>query len=68
MEPVRRIELTRSRKDLRQRRCSTTRTRREYDAGIWHGFVRGVGPGQAYSYRATGPWDPRWDTRPAKRP
>src|SRR5690349_822117 len=30
----------------------------EYDAGIWHGFVRGVGPGQAYGYRASGLWDP----------
>jgi isoamylase len=30
----------------------------EYDAGIWHGFVRGIGPGQAYGYRAAGPWDP----------
>ncbi len=29
----------------------------EYDAGIWHGFVRGVGPGQAYGYRTTGPYD-----------
>ncbi len=31
---------------------------REYDAGVWHGFVPGVGPGQAYGYRATGPYDP----------
>jgi isoamylase len=30
----------------------------EYDAGVWHGFVPGVRPGQAYGYRATGPWDP----------
>jgi isoamylase len=30
----------------------------EYDAGVWHGFVEGVGAGQAYGYRATGPWDP----------
>jgi glycogen operon protein len=30
----------------------------EYDAGVWHGFVPGVGPGQAYGYRATGPYDP----------
>ena len=28
------------------------------DAGVWHGFVPGVGPGQAYGYRATGPYDP----------
>jgi glycogen operon protein len=30
----------------------------EYDAGVWHGFVPGVGPGQAYGYRVAGPWDP----------
>jgi glycogen operon protein len=23
----------------------------EYDAGVWHGFVADVGPGQAYGYR-----------------
>ena len=23
----------------------------DYDAGVWHGFVPGVGPGQAYGYR-----------------
>jgi isoamylase len=28
-----------------------------YDAGVWYGFVRGVGPGQAYGYRVTGPYD-----------
>jgi pullulanase/glycogen debranching enzyme len=40
----------------------------EYDAGIWHGFVDGVGVGQAYGYRATGPWDPARGVRcnPAK--
>ncbi len=31
---------------------------RDYDAGIWHGFVPGVGPGQAYGYRVAGPYDP----------
>jgi isoamylase len=30
----------------------------EYDAGVWRGFVPGVGIGQAYGYRATGPYDP----------
>ncbi len=30
----------------------------DYDAGVWHGFVDGVGPGQRYGYRATGPYDP----------
>src|SRR5215831_4629942 len=28
------------------------------DAGVWHGFVPGVGPGQMYGYRALGPYDP----------
>jgi glycogen operon protein len=31
---------------------------REYDAGIWHGAVPGIRPGQAYGYRVTGPFDP----------
>jgi isoamylase len=40
----------------------------DYDAGVWHGFVEGVGAGQAYGYRATGPWDPARGLRcnPAK--
>jgi glycogen operon protein len=38
------------------------------DAGVWHGFVPRVGPGQAYGYRATGPYDPGRGVRcnPAK--
>ncbi|HEX3305007.1 MAG TPA: glycogen debranching protein GlgX, partial [Streptosporangiaceae bacterium] len=38
------------------------------DAGVWHVFVPGVGPGQAYGYRTTGPWDPASGIRcnPAK--
>jgi glycogen operon protein len=41
---------------------------RERDGGVWHGFVAGVGPGQAYGYRTTGPYDPRRGLRcnPAK--
>jgi glycogen operon protein len=31
---------------------------RDRDAGVWHGFVPGVGPGQMYGYRALGPFDP----------
>ena len=40
----------------------------ERDAGVWHAFVPGVGPGQAYGYRATGPYDPANGVRcnPAK--
>jgi isoamylase len=30
----------------------------EYDAGVWHGHVPGIRPGQAYGYRMTGPYDP----------
>jgi len=30
----------------------------DYDAGVWHAFLPGVGAGQAYGYRATGPYDP----------
>jgi isoamylase len=30
----------------------------EQDAGTWHGFVPGVGPGQLYGYRVSGPYDP----------
>ncbi|MGW6912252.1 glycogen debranching protein GlgX [Kitasatospora sp. NPDC054939] len=40
----------------------------EQDAGIWHGFLPGVGPGTRYGYRVHGRWDPwtgaRWN--PAK--
>jgi isoamylase len=40
----------------------------DYDAGVWHAFVPGVGPGQAYGYRAAGPYDPARGLRcnPAK--
>jgi isoamylase len=30
----------------------------DYDAGVWHGFVPGIQPGQAYGYRVKGPFDP----------
>ena len=30
----------------------------EYDAGVWHGLVPGIGHGQAYGYRVRGPFDP----------
>ena len=40
----------------------------EYDDGVWHGFVPDIGHGQAYGYRAHGPWDPARGLRcnPAK--
>jgi isoamylase len=30
----------------------------DYHEGVWHAFIPGVGPGQAYGYRASGPYDP----------
>ncbi|MGD0609053.1 MAG: glycogen debranching protein GlgX, partial [Streptosporangiaceae bacterium] len=41
---------------------------RDHDAGLWHAFVPGIGAGQAYGYRATGPYDPARGLRcnPAK--
>ncbi len=41
---------------------------RDNDADVWHAFVPGVGPGQAYGYRVSGPWDPAQGLRcnPAK--
>ena len=40
----------------------------ERDGDIWHGFLPGVRPGQAYGYRATGPYDAQRGLRcnPAK--
>ncbi len=40
----------------------------DFDAGVWHGFVPGVGPGQRYGFRTTGPYDPARGIRcnPAK--
>ncbi len=41
---------------------------RDHDAGVWHAFVPGIGAGQAYGYRVTGPYDPARGLRcnPAK--
>src|SRR5215475_10666736 len=30
----------------------------DYDAGVWHAFIPGVGVGQRYGYRAGGAYDP----------
>ncbi|MET0460448.1 MAG: glycogen debranching protein GlgX [Ilumatobacteraceae bacterium] len=30
----------------------------DFDAGVWHAFVPGVGPGQAYGFRVLGEFDP----------
>ena len=30
---------------------------RDYDDGVWHGFVPRIGPGQAYGFRVRGPYD-----------
>jgi isoamylase len=41
---------------------------RDNDADVWHAFVPGAGPGQAYGYRVSGPWNPSQGLRcnPAK--
>ena len=41
---------------------------RDDDADVWPAFVPGVGPGQAYGYRVSGPWNPARGLRcnPAK--
>jgi glycogen operon protein len=38
------------------------------DADVWHAFVPGTGPGQAYGHRVDGPWNPAQGLRcnPAK--
>ncbi|MDP8938559.1 MAG: glycogen debranching protein GlgX [Actinomycetota bacterium] len=40
----------------------------EATAGVWHGYVPGVGPGQRYGFRVHGPFDPAKGLRcnPAK--
>jgi isoamylase len=41
---------------------------RDFDAGVWHGYVPGIEVGQRYGYRVTGPYDPARGLRcnPAK--
>src|SRR5664280_2482722 len=29
----------------------------DFDAGVWHGFLPGIGAGQEYGYRASGPYN-----------
>jgi isoamylase len=31
----------------------------EFTNEIWHGYVKGIGPGQLYGYRVHGPYEPR---------
>ena len=31
---------------------------RERTAFVWHGLIRGIGPGQRYGFRVDGPWEP----------
>jgi isoamylase len=40
----------------------------EVDGFVWHGYLPGVGPGQRYGYRVSGPYDPERGHRcnPAK--
>ena len=46
----------------------TRRLLAEYDAGVWHGFVPGMRPGDRYGLRVHGPYDPAHGLRcnPAK--
>ena len=32
----------------------------EHTLGVWHGYLPGVGPGQRYGFRASGPWAPTY--------
>jgi glycogen operon protein len=41
-----------------EQRVETRITLQEVDAFVWHGYLPGVGPGQRYGYRVTGPYDP----------
>ena len=43
---------------VRQGRRGTQIPLADDDADVWHAFVPGAGPGQAYGYRVDGPWDP----------
>ncbi|MGW7549568.1 glycogen debranching protein GlgX [Streptomyces sp. NPDC054770] len=36
----------------------TTVPMTEVDGFVWHAYLPGVGPGQRYGYRVTGPWNP----------
>ena len=47
---------------------SATFDLRERTAYVWHGYVRGLGPGQRYGYRVHGPYEPERGLRfnPAK--
>src|SRR5450756_91554 len=38
----------------------------ERTAFIWHGFVKGIHPGQKYGYRVDGPWEPEQGHRSNK--
>src|SRR5690349_13373835 len=33
-------------------------TLREMEGFVWHGYLRGIGPGQRYGYRVHGPYEP----------
>ena len=41
-----------------ERRIETRVMLQEVDAFVWHAYLPGVGPGQRYGYRVTGPYDP----------
>src|SRR5207245_8987110 len=53
-ENAERVELCLFDEDDRETRIELT----ERTAYQWHGYLRGVGPGQRYGYRVHGPYDP----------
>jgi isoamylase len=63
-EVAERVELCLFDADGNQTRVDLT----EVDGFVWHCYLPGVGPGQRYAYRVSGPYDPRHGNRcnPAK--
>ncbi|HEY6595398.1 MAG TPA: glycogen debranching protein GlgX [Asanoa sp.] len=63
-ECAERVQLCRFTPDGRESRLDLA----EYEFGVWHGFVPGLGPGDRYGLRVTGPYDPAAGLRcnPAK--
>ena len=35
----------------------------QVDSDIWHGLIPGIGPGQGYGFRVSGPYSPPTGTR-----
>jgi isoamylase len=50
-----RVELCLFNEDGSDQRCFDLRERTAF---CWHGYLKGIGPGQRYGFRVHGPWDP----------